>query len=336
MSDTDILLMVPPAPAASSTPSGTTAAEDVTYDNGGSGLAATDVQAALDELAASITGGLPSLADGKIWIGDGSAIATARTLSGDVTVSNTGVTAIGSGKVTEAMQVLADNTTQNVSTTKHGYAPKAPNDATKYLDGTGAWSVPAGSGGGINAFYPAFTTPVDGDFAWINQGGASVTVNGNGGIYLTAPANGSDSLRIRKKSAPSTPYTVTACFLLDLINSNFQQAGLCFRQSSDGKLVTFASQSGPYEIHSLDWTNATTFSASNATLAKIPHGLMWLRMTDNGTNRILSWSGDGYNFTQLLSETRTTFLTADEVGFFVNAANSSGAGNCTLLSWAQT
>lgn len=40
-----------------------------------------------------------------------------------------------------------DNTDLDVSTTAHGLAPKAPNDATKYLDGTGAYSVPAGSGG---------------------------------------------------------------------------------------------------------------------------------------------------------------------------------------------
>jgi len=37
-----------------------------------------------------------------------------------------------------------DNTDLNVSTAKHGLAPKAPNDATKYLDGTGAYTVPAG------------------------------------------------------------------------------------------------------------------------------------------------------------------------------------------------
>ena len=43
---------------------------------------------------------------------------------------------------------FTDNTTNNVSTTKHGYAPKLPNDATKYLDGTGAFSVPGGGGGG--------------------------------------------------------------------------------------------------------------------------------------------------------------------------------------------
>lgn len=43
---------------------------------------------------------------------------------------------------------ISDVTTNNTSTTKHGFTPKYPNDATKYLDGTGAYSVPAGSATG--------------------------------------------------------------------------------------------------------------------------------------------------------------------------------------------
>lgn len=50
-------------------------------------------------------------------------------------------------QVTDAILSTTDITTNNVSTTKHGFAPKAPNDATKYLDGTGAYSVPVGSAG---------------------------------------------------------------------------------------------------------------------------------------------------------------------------------------------
>lgn len=46
--------------------------------------------------------------------------------------------------ITEAMQTLADNTTQDVTTSKHGYVPKAPNDTTKFLRGDGSWNtVPA-------------------------------------------------------------------------------------------------------------------------------------------------------------------------------------------------
>jgi len=39
-----------------------------------------------------------------------------------------------------------DNTDLNVSTSKHGLCPKAPNDTTKFLRGDGAWGVPAGGG----------------------------------------------------------------------------------------------------------------------------------------------------------------------------------------------
>lgn len=51
-----------------------------------------------------------TLNDGQIYIGNGSNVGTARTLSGDVTVSNTGVTTIGASKVINSM--LADATLQ--------------------------------------------------------------------------------------------------------------------------------------------------------------------------------------------------------------------------------
>jgi hypothetical protein len=35
--------------------------------------------------------------------------------------------------------ILADNTINDVSTTKHGFVPKAPNDSKKYLAGDGTW-----------------------------------------------------------------------------------------------------------------------------------------------------------------------------------------------------
>lgn len=44
-----------------------------------------------------------TLADGYMWIGNGSNVAAAVLMSGDVTISNAGVTAIGAGKVTNAM-----------------------------------------------------------------------------------------------------------------------------------------------------------------------------------------------------------------------------------------
>lgn len=50
------------------------------------------------------------LASGKMLVGNSSGVATERTLSGDVTVSNTGVSAIGANKVLESMIVAAGTT----------------------------------------------------------------------------------------------------------------------------------------------------------------------------------------------------------------------------------
>lgn len=77
------------------------------------------------------------------WIANGESGSSVRTKLN--TIPNNGTSF---GGVTEAQQTLADNTINNVSITKHGYAPKSPNDATKYLDGTGAYMVPGGGGGG--------------------------------------------------------------------------------------------------------------------------------------------------------------------------------------------
>lgn len=118
------------------------------------------------------TGTLTSTTFVGALTGNASTVTTNANLTGDVTSSGNATT-IGAGKVTEAMQVLADNTTNNVSTTKHGYVPKAPNIATQYLDGTGAYSVPAGS----------FTSPT-----WTTYTPAVTLVGGAGNtvpVYTT-------------------------------------------------------------------------------------------------------------------------------------------------------
>lgn len=66
---------------------------------------------------------------------------------------------------------LTDITTNNSSTSNHGFLKKLNNDATYYMDGTGAWSVPAGGGGGITA--------LTGD----------VTASGSGSVAATFAAN---------------------------------------------------------------------------------------------------------------------------------------------------
>lgn len=209
-------------------------------------------------------------------------------------------------------------------------------DVLTWDDGAGEWiAAPPESGAGWPI--PAFTPPVDGDFAWINQGSASVT-SSIGGLFLRGPAGGSLNWRIRKKSAPSTPYTVTVAFFAHVVGDSTQQAGIGWRQSSDGKLVWFGVQNtGIFNV--AKYTNATTLSAGYANAdndaSTIKSPMAFLRIADDGSNRICSYSADGANFIQYHSIGRTDFLTGDEVFFAVNTQNSGVDVGMTLMSWEE-
>jgi len=129
--------------------------------------------------------------------------------------------------VTEAGLNLSDVTTGNVSTTKHGFVPKAPNDATYYLDGTGAYSIPAGGGGssawvdgGTNVYLATTsdqvaigtTTPI-GSNALTVVGGIASSGTSAGSLVLTeATANGSNTVTV---AAPSSLTGDRSCTLDD-------------------------------------------------------------------------------------------------------------------------
>ena len=108
-----------------------------------------------DKLAGSISSDKLAISQGKIYIGNPSGAAAEQTISGDVSLSEAGVTAIGSAKVTNDMLAgsitndkLAGSITNDKLTNGDYMISSAGTSAQVWTSdgsGAGAWSTPSGS-----------------------------------------------------------------------------------------------------------------------------------------------------------------------------------------------
>ena len=176
-------------------------------------------------------------------------------------------------------------------------------------------------------------------WTWVNQGAATVDTS-KGAIHLAAPSTAPTQLRAYVRTAPATPWTVTACVsllpTLSTTSGAFAVGGLVYRESGTGEMITFVvtwvydATASYYTITSGKLNSATSFSAPYFAHRIAAPGRVWLRIADNGTNRISSWSNDGKNFAALHTVSRTDWLTADQYGIAAEGASMNGA--VTVLS----
>jgi hypothetical protein len=204
-------------------------------------------------------------------------------------------------------------------------------------------------GGAADSLLPAMTAPPTlTNWTWVNQGTGSATdctVGNRAGIFMDSnnPAAPGANYRILKRSAPATPYVITAAVFIGFGKWQFNGAGVGWRQSSDGKFVIFEGTNGGSntgDIRVYKWNSPTSASAayrSRNTLISA-NSLMWFRIEDDGTDRKSYWSNDGANFVLFHSVGRTDFLTADEVMIGVNTESTTAGENAvlTVVSWAIT
>jgi len=134
-----------------------TAVAPATYgDSTHVGQFTVDQQGRLTFAANVAISATPALTNNHIFVGNGSNVATDVAMSGDATIVASGALTVGANKIQEGKLDLSDVTTFNVTTARHGFAPKAPNDASKFLDGTGAYTTPSGFAPGGAPYYPGY------------------------------------------------------------------------------------------------------------------------------------------------------------------------------------
>lgn len=180
------------------------------------------------------------------------------------------------------------------------------------------------------------TSPVAGNFAWVNQGSATVTTTSKGALFLSAPALSGDSLKILKMAKPGTNWTVIMRFDATLLNVNFNSVGFIVRDSSASKIVNFSKGTTSLAINT--YTNPTTYSATPFTVANelSDRSPWWKFQCSSG---VVTWSRsvDGESWVPLTTYTLSSFLTTpDEIGFFANANNSSQGCGMLLQSWVAS
>lgn len=193
-------------------------------------------------------------------------------------------------------------------------------------------------------FYPLTDPTIAAPTTWVNQGGASVSISGPR-VFLRAPASSTNNVRARVKSAPAVPYKITiAAFASVLHGAASQQSGVCFRQSSSGRLFSLhvnggAISNGNNGLMIGSWSGPTAAPSASANLfyAASLGGLLFLRIADNGTVLVFSYSVDGYNFIELYRVLRTSApFIPDQVGYFANSADNRMDVGLDLRSWRES
>jgi hypothetical protein len=199
----------------------------------------------------------------------------------------------------------------------------------RFLREDRTWSVPIAGGG---------SAPVNSDFVWVNQGGATVTST-DSGIYLEGPADSTISWHIRKKTK-IPPYVITILFTPHFLDSGagIQRICMLWRESGTGKMVQITVDTlNNFTTWSIDkWDSLTAYNSSYIGRHFLsPSNIIAVQMIDDLTNRIVKLGVNGENLIQLHSIDRTDFITADEVGFAIANDGATFKNSLTILSWVE-
>jgi len=162
---------------------------------------------------------------------------------------------------------------------------------------------------------------------WADQGGAG------GGLLLegTNSNPGSDSGVGQFATLPATPWTLTSRFRLTAtpVGGDNLWGGIALYDSNSGKLEIIGIYQQVVRVgywNSITSFNATVYESSNISASVVPSSIpsavgrgssFIFRVTQDGTNRIISRSTDGLNWVLIDSRSQTNFLTPTHYGVLI-------------------
>lgn len=184
------------------------------------------------------------------------------------------------------------------------------------------------------------TTLTKSSFTSLNNGSSVITDETHGGISIAMDAGAAPDARVLHKSAPSTPYKVTA-HVLSGIGSNAAAENanvLGFRESSSGKLSFISYHYGTNTF--TQYLTSPTSSAgapANSSSQNIPFRAdYWLQIEHDGTDLFYRISADGYNWWEQHTEDDAFWFDASPDELWWGGDNQGVDGEFIhLLAWIE-
>lgn len=178
---------------------------------------------------------------------------------------------------------------------------------------------------------------------WVHQNSATVSDTAAGMLISGHPGSGANISGLYK-TAPSTPYTITAKLALTCaFPSSFPHTGIGWYDGS-AKLhlvdLVYDTTNQLYKVEVSQWNSTTSFDMDETNKPVVGAPNVWVQIADDGTNVSFGWSADGVNFVALYSVAKSSgFLGSSgyaNVVFDVNNQETSGNILGTLISWTES
>lgn len=159
----------------------------------------------------------------------------------DLSLEDADINALITATKLDDLTTPDDNTDLDATTTEHGLLPKLPNDATKVLNGLGAWVVAGGGGGGMSwELISANDTAVSNEGYMINASGGDIT--------LTLPASPSEGDTVGVKDAYNMATTNTITVARNSENIEGAAEDLVIDVDGAGLILVYCDATRGWEI----------------------------------------------------------------------------------------
>lgn len=228
--------------------------------------------------------------------------------------------------------------------------PPADGDSLTWDAATQKW-VPAavsgggGGGGGHVGDEAPYLQPVLASFTQRLGTGASAS-NYAKGIVLSCPITSSNvndlTYCVKTIITPGAAgWKATTRLKRTTPLTNWMATGMILRDSVGGRSrIYWLGSDSTQGFNWNQYTNDTTWGGVAAIMGWFFDMDFWMQIEDNLTNHIIRVSKDGYNFQEIFRHSRTTWMTPDQVGFFLNPNGGGSSANIqtrpmpfACLSW---